>query len=363
MISNKNKFIFFHVPKAAGSSILSSFKTRLQKNVLINDQNEKFKSWMMNNSSTLWPNHIPPSSMRHYLRDEKFQSYFKFAFVRNPYDRLVSLYHYTKQKEVKIYEEKGMELPSFSQNIINSNSFGEWILSGQYGESQFNFLSSPEGKLLVDYVGQTETLQQDVSYICGHLNLPNIVVTTKNKSQHKTYESYLTKDVADHINERYHKDFINFNYEKLHSDANTKLSDDTVKVPEIDILQIKGENKWLELPERNILLNSFKIHPNEYKTDQQSILFKIHNKTAKEIHVTARVKNEKAFQKKISIELEHLNLGFKQKSILLNGNPVNLHLPLNSPYNRIVKISINLLENYDTKNYYCATDLNVRLVD
>ena len=68
MISHKHKCIFIHIPKCAGTSVEVNFSNKHS-------------------------NHCPVAVFaRKYPR--KFKNYFKFSFVRNPFDRLVSVYAY-----------------------------------------------------------------------------------------------------------------------------------------------------------------------------------------------------------------------------------------------------------------------------
>ncbi|MCC5796454.1 MAG: sulfotransferase family 2 domain-containing protein [Methylophaga sp.] len=71
---NKNKFIFIHVPKAAGTSL----KTAL---------NLSFRD----------AGHLPLTYYEH-LHPEEYREFYKFAFVRNPWSRLLSAYNYMSQR-------------------------------------------------------------------------------------------------------------------------------------------------------------------------------------------------------------------------------------------------------------------------
>lgn len=363
MISYKYKFIFFHVPKAAGSSILSSFKTKLGKDVLINDQNKNIKIWLKNNTNVLWPNHIKPSVMRAYLGDEMFQSYFKFGFVRNPYDRLVSLYHYTKQKEEKIYSEKGIELPEFSKKIINSSSFQEWILSGEYGNSQYAFLSDKNEDLLLDFTGQTENLQTDISYICGYLNMPNIIISSKNKSVHNSFESYVTKDVANHINQTYHNDFVHFHYDKMHlTRTESKIQKLNPKAT-IQVIQLKQTNKWITIPEQGLLESGIKIHPNQFEEEDFEVILKITDQHSSKLNIIAEIPNKNAINKIVLLNIQHLNSGTSQNVLLKGGTKSHVKLVLGKSFNRVIRLRTRLHQEYESKNFYCGIDLKFRLED
>ena len=74
-VSEQNKFIFFHIPKTAGTSIHVSLKARFNQYQL----------------DPLPPaHHIQPKEYLYFNENKK--DFFKFCFVRNPYERVVSAF-------------------------------------------------------------------------------------------------------------------------------------------------------------------------------------------------------------------------------------------------------------------------------
>ncbi|MFO8053169.1 MAG: sulfotransferase family 2 domain-containing protein [Candidatus Omnitrophota bacterium] len=77
LISHTYKFIFLHIPKTAGSSVAATLKRNLNKNDLL-----------------LCP-HTKAVRLKLTAKD-KWKDYFKFTFVRNPWDRMVSAYFFLR---------------------------------------------------------------------------------------------------------------------------------------------------------------------------------------------------------------------------------------------------------------------------
>ena len=112
VISDKYKYIFFHIPKNAGVSV---------SNMLLNNEKKlKLKHFLTYFTSYIWGknnnfyiskkdnklikfnSHITCYDFFNLFQKNEFENYFKFAIVRNPYDRAVSRYVYSKQVSNKL---------------------------------------------------------------------------------------------------------------------------------------------------------------------------------------------------------------------------------------------------------------------
>lgn len=253
MISEKYNFIFFHLPKAAGTSIIAGLKQNLGKSVIKNERNKKLAVFAKQKYEILWPNHVRCSILKDFFGAEVYQSFFKFAFVRNPWDRTVSFYHYTKQKESDIYNKLNIELPKFSKNILKSKSFKDWVKNYEIAGPQYNFLSSTSGELLLDYIGKTENVQTDLSYICGLLNIPNVKLNQLNTTKRKDYRHYYDGETAEIVAKKLKKDIEFFGYDFDGKQVNEPFKKLTNFFPNInyDIVfnKIKNRNRYVKLPE------------------------------------------------------------------------------------------------------------------
>ncbi len=123
-ISDKYKLIFFHLPKCAGKSVVDAL------DIKTND-----KSNNVSNIKQTISLGIDLEQVNIDIYPKKWDSYIKFTVVRNPWDKVVSLYHFRK-KENDLYK---MIPEGFGMNMLGGDKVGpdgeewdfkRWVLSG-----------------------------------------------------------------------------------------------------------------------------------------------------------------------------------------------------------------------------------------
>lgn len=175
MISHEHKFIFVHIPRTGGTSIEQQFGHNLKNGR---------KHWNLQNC-------------KNYLDYQTFNNYFKFSFVRNPWSRMVSLYHkkqprFTNNlsfkeyvKAVLIKEEKNIDLTLIDRHAINhaDTYTGYW------------FKNTTE----LNYIGLFENRVKDLEYISSKIG---IVIDIKHKANNSTvYKKHYTEYYDDETRE------------------------------------------------------------------------------------------------------------------------------------------------------------------
>jgi hypothetical protein len=185
ILSHSKKFIFIHVYKVAGISIRRALQP-------YNNLSSKDFPWYMNLKFNLgkrfeilpnWSiNHIKAKEIKNYLPVDVFNNYFKFCFVRNPWDWQVSLYHFTLQYKNHPQHQRISRMKSFDEYI-------EWRIHNDFN-LQKDFIYDDNNNILVDYVGRFENLQEDFNEICLRLEIPVVDLPKANSSKHKHYKEY-----------------------------------------------------------------------------------------------------------------------------------------------------------------------------
>ncbi len=197
MINHKHKLIFIHIPRTGGTSIERALCGRDWLNI-----------------------HAPSKHLTAHtakkIYSEYWDEYFKFTFVRNPWDRMVSL--------LKYGQFYGVSLDI--QDIIRSENYFMYFKKIEYdkryfNENQFNDFNTINESVYqnifgveMDFIGKFENLEEDFSEICLINNIINKKLPHVEKSHHrKNYNQYYDSESIQLIEKKYNKDIKLFNYE------------------------------------------------------------------------------------------------------------------------------------------------------
>ncbi|MDG3088281.1 sulfotransferase family 2 domain-containing protein [Vibrio hannami] len=187
----KNKFLFIHIPKTAGTSVLNALSIHFR-------QHYDFRVYR-----------APEPKL--------FSQSFKFCFVRNPYSRMISTYRYLTQ-------EKGQKTDAYIKQLISDkhmsfDDFVEYFCARGYGEfhplfkTQSCYIYDVDLKCKVDFVGRFENLDDDFKFICSVIGKKQSLERV-NVSKKRPSDVVLTKKIADMIYDFYKLDFELLDYDK-----------------------------------------------------------------------------------------------------------------------------------------------------
>ena len=212
VISHEHKFLFLAPVKVATTSIRSSLD---QYNSI---EHAKFHKDASSFYYHKW--HRNAHNTKKHFDDQNWDwnSYFKFSFVRNPWDRVVSWHKY-QIKFVKKFERGKMR----KEDIVYYNyykelsklSFKDW-LKNMILHSFHDFFICNSNNICLDYIGRFENLQEDFDIICDKIGIPHQKLPHENKSKHKNYTEYYDDETRSIVAEKYAKDikYLNYKFEK-----------------------------------------------------------------------------------------------------------------------------------------------------
>ena len=136
-----------------------------------------------------------------------YDEFFKFAFVRNPWDLNVSLYFYLcKNKKHPL--SKTVRAKSFDEFI-------EWYI-GTEPKTQLDFVADPAGEIIVDFIGKFENLSKDYNYIQTKLGINGPALPMVNVSNNRAssdFRSYYNDKTYELVAQYFKKDVETFDYQ------------------------------------------------------------------------------------------------------------------------------------------------------
>jgi hypothetical protein len=197
--SNKNNLLVLSIPKIASSSIekrlLEYYGLEGQIHGLIINgvkyQSESFPQGTVG--------HVRAKEFKAVLGDKEYDKLITIAFLKNPYAKLVSAYHFTKSNPIFVkFKGKKKWLKrtiSYPLGVIAAKliPFSLWIYVYLYRSSS-NYILDSFGKCIVIYVGNTENLEDDLNKFLEeskiHKEGKRLEIEQSNTSKHNDYKGY-----------------------------------------------------------------------------------------------------------------------------------------------------------------------------
>jgi hypothetical protein len=194
--------LFVHIPKVAGNSIKQALGIG-------------------------WEDHKDLTKFRDELGEEVLAAAYKFSFVRNPWDRILSEYNFQRKKS----QRKDTVRLWLNKADGSERSFAEWVEhalehpgeheSREWGgkPSEHVHRMSPQvewlsidGEIGVDFVGRLEDLQSGFDEVCKGLGVERKKLKRKNRKLHWHYSRYYDAATRERVGDYYAGDITEFGY-------------------------------------------------------------------------------------------------------------------------------------------------------
>jgi len=187
----ENECLFIHITKSAGTSLALSLFGEL-------------------------PYHHTAQRYQTIFGKKDFNRFFKFTFVRNPWDRLYSAFSYLKgggwyHGDATWAENNLGEVSDFTEFVMDWLT-PETLHSHMHFWPQSRFICSASGKPMVDFLGYFECIDEDYETVKKRLNIPSKQLKHTNSSKRAGYQEVYSPGMISKVEELYQQDIDNFGY-------------------------------------------------------------------------------------------------------------------------------------------------------
>lgn len=180
-------FIFVHINKTGGTSVGNAIGLALK-------------------------NHQTAKEIIKRIGQEPWESAFKFTFVRNPWDRIVSLYKYRLKKNKTQLATRNLSFEQWVDLTIGAQQDTFYYDNPKSFQPQVDWLKDQQGAICIDVIGRFEHINSDFDKISKELGL-NAQLPHLNASSRVPYPSFYNSQSRETVARWYHEDIQAFNYQ------------------------------------------------------------------------------------------------------------------------------------------------------
>lgn len=212
IISRGRRYIFVHIPKTGGTALSLALEQRAMKDdILIGDTpkavQRRGRQKGLKGSGRFWK-HSRLADIHGLVSDAEMAEFFVLTLVRNPWDRMVSYYHWLR--------EQGWEHPAVT--LSKSLEFGDFLAAKEtrsaIGGADFaSYVTDRTGKERCDLFARIENLADDLRPFEAHLGFDLGKIERVNASpRQRDYRSYYSDDKAALVGKLCATDIARFGY-------------------------------------------------------------------------------------------------------------------------------------------------------
>lgn len=198
MISIQKNFIFIHVPKTGGNSIQNILKDYSEDDIVaLAEHQDGIERFDLRNKNYNTHKHSTIAEYKAELDSDFYASAFKFAAIRNPWDRMVSAYFAPHRGTVK-WDRK-----AFLSLMYDLPTIRHYMCEGPLA----NRLDAD-----LDFLIRFEQLDRDFDTVCEHIGLPKYKLPKRNQSIRGHYSEYYDDELRSVVARKFKEEIELGNY-------------------------------------------------------------------------------------------------------------------------------------------------------
>lgn len=204
IISTQHRFIFAAIPKTGTHAVRRALREHMGPEDM--EQVGLFvkRELPIPELARIGHGHITLEQVRPYFKPEEWEANFKFAFVRNPFDRFISYCAFMTR--VQGHFERNPQ--GVMRHFIANPPPGHVLFYPQH-----TFVTDRNGSFLTDFIGRVEAMQESYDQICDRIGIPTAPLDRVNPSKRQDYRQYYNQELIDGVAKLYGRDLELFGYE------------------------------------------------------------------------------------------------------------------------------------------------------
>ena len=244
IISHRHKFIYLKARKVAGTSVEVALAQHCGEGDIVTPVGAFNPNWdeeeyaHPEKRSRGYSRHLPLIPVRRRLGRKLWDAYFKFAVTRNPWDLVVSQYHWATRgdyadaykgrvrrslkrfwayppKVRKNFRTLGTSLARtfLKMDVVKFDFFVRHML--RYYPLNDRFYFDRSGSVGLDFLIRYENLQDDYTSVCARIGIPTSQLPslkTRTRSERRHYSTYYDDRTRELVRKAYHRHIDQFGY-------------------------------------------------------------------------------------------------------------------------------------------------------
>ena len=212
IISRGRRYIFLHIPKTGGTALSLALEARaMADDILIGDtpkaQKRRKRLEGIKTHGRLWK-HSTLSDIEGLVRREDFASFEIFTLVRNPWDRMVSYYHWLKDQSFVHPAVAAAQTLTFDAFLRDPR-----VASGLRANPARTYATDSTGHVWPCTCLRLERFAEAVVPIEAHLGFALSLAQVNRSERERDYRRYYTDDLAAYVGDLLAEDVARFGYQ------------------------------------------------------------------------------------------------------------------------------------------------------
>ncbi len=208
IISRDRQFIFVHIPKTGGTAFTLAYEERAgQDDILIGDTPKARRRWTgVATAGRVWK-HATLADVIGLVSEAEIESFLTMTLVRNPWDRLVSYYHWLREQRFarpEVQLAKTLDFHGFLNHHSTVSAFRRWPCAA--------YMRRPDGTDCPSLFVRLEHFAEDIAPVEAHLGFSLTLPVANESRRDRDWRRYYSTQDAVLVGQTCAKDIARFRY-------------------------------------------------------------------------------------------------------------------------------------------------------